>query len=782
MEKTKTLIAITLVLLLIVVALMVNVPFIGATIVNVETRAFLSINPNPTGVNQSVDVTVWLNPIPPTVSYVFHDFRITIIKPDESIDIIGPFTSSLVGSKYFTFTPEMVGKYYFQFTYPGELLVNGTRYYMPATSPITEVIVLQQPIPDYPVTPPPTDYWTHPISGMNREWYQISGNWLMRGYNATYRVFDSVAAFNPYTTAPRSAHVVWTKELTLGGLVGGEFGSQSYFAGLSYETKLNPPVILNGRLYYNIYPLTLGLPGFVCVDLRSGQELWRNNNYTLTCAQLYTYINGNQTGVVPYLWSIDTTYSMFDAFTGDLMLSFANASMGTIVYSEKGDMLVYILDERGKWLAMWNSTKAFQDNGRIGVSPNYMPVWNLRPGTLDWSKGIQWNVTIPQWNITVQDLMLTQKIQTIADDVIVTFLGNTSDWRFHAGYSAETGEQLWVFDRTKGYRDFPPFMSSGEGIYVQFDQAHMQYVAYDLHNGNLLWESDPLDYPWGMYSLFSTIAYDKLFELNHNGYIDAFDINTGKLMWKFYSGNSGRETRFGAYAFFFGPIVADEVVFAGTSDHSPNQPLNRGQRLFAIDVNTGKGIWNITGIMAVQAIADGYLLGYNAYDNQLYCFGKGKTATTVTGPESVQPLGTPVLIKGTVTDQSPSAKDTPAIADEYMTEWMEYLYMQKPIPGDIKGVTVKLSAIDSNGNYISIGRVTSDMNGMFKKMWTPEYEDEYIIIATFEGSESYWSSYAETAIGVTEVSSPAGPITIAAVAVIIVICIVSIYMLRKQRK
>jgi hypothetical protein len=210
--------------------------------------------------------------------------------------------------------------------------------------------------------------------------------------------------------------------------------------------------------------------------------------------------------------------------------------------------------------------------------------------------------------------------------------------------------------------------------------------------------------------------------------------------------------------------------------------LNRGHRLFAIDVNTGKGIWNITGIMAVQAIADGYLLAYNAYDNQLYCFGKGKTATTVTGPESVQPLGTPVLIKGTVTDQSPGVKDTPAIADDYMSEWMEYLYMQKSILGDIKGVTIQLSALDSNGNYISIGRVTSDMNGMFKKMWTPEHEGEYIIIATFEGSESYWSSYAQTAIGVTEAPLTAGSITIAAVAVIIVIGIVIIFMLQKQRK
>jgi hypothetical protein len=47
---------------------------------------------------------------------------------------------------------------------------------------------------------------------------------------------------------------------------------------------------------------------------------------------------------------------------------------------------------------------------------------------------------------------------------------------------------------------------------------------------------------------------------------------------------------------------------------------------------------------------------------------------------------------------------------------------------------------------------------MFKKMWTPEHEGEYTIIATFEGSESYWRSFAETAVGVGPAEAPSGPI------------------------
>ena len=57
------------------------------------------------------------------------------------------------------------------------------------------------------------------------------------------------------------------------------------------------------------------------------------------------------------------------------------------------------------------------------------------------------------------------------------------------------------------------------------------------------------------------------------------------------------------------------------------------------------------------------------------------------------------------------------------------------------GVQVTLTAIDSNGVSYDIGTVTSDSKGMFKKLWvTPETEGEYSIIASFAGSDSYWSS------------------------------------------
>ena len=74
-------------------------------------------------------------------------------------------------------------------------------------------------------------------------------------------------------------------------------------------------------------------------------------------------------------------------------------------------------------------------------------------------------------------------------------------------------------------------------------------------------------------------------------------------------------------------------------------------------------------------VADGYLISYNIYDGHVYCFGRGPSATTVTADPVVSDLGSSVMIRGTVTDQSEGSKGTPAIADEYMSEWMEYIYM-----------------------------------------------------------------------------------------------------------
>jgi hypothetical protein len=185
--------------------------------------------------------------------------------------------------------------------------------------------------------------------------------------------------------------------------------------------------------------------------------------------------------------------------------------------------------------------------------------------------------------------------------------------------------------------------------------------------------------------------------------------------------------------------------------------LYKGQKLYCVDAYTGKELYTMLswvgqsggGGTSTSVLAEGFLVYYNYYDGQLYCVGKGPSATTVSAPQTVIPKGTGVLLTGTVTDQSSGAKQlvqdskfsiVPAVSDASMSAWMEYMYMQKPKPTNATGVSVKLTVYDPNGNAQDVGTTTADLNGKYAIIWTPTLEGTYYVIATFEGSNSYWGS------------------------------------------
>jgi hypothetical protein len=185
------------------------------------------------------------------------------------------------------------------------------------------------------------------------------------------------------------------------------------------------------------------------------------------------------------------------------------------------------------------------------------------------------------------------------------------------------------------------------------------------------------------------------------------------------------------------------------------------------------------------------------FDNQIYAYGKGASATTVSAPQSGASVGSVVTITGTVIDNTPSGKDkgTPAIGDASMDAWMEHLYHQRPIPSNATGVPVSLDTIDPNGNLVHIGDVTSDMNGNYGLPYTPQIPGTYQIIATFHGSKAYGSSSDTTYLAVGEAAPTASPYPIVnipstemytigvGIAVIIAIAIgfaVTILTLRKR--
>jgi hypothetical protein len=123
---------------------------------------------------------------------------------------------------------------------------------------------------------------------------------------------------------------------------------------------------------------------------------------------------------------------------------------------------------------------------------------------------------------------------------------------------------------------------------------------------------------------------------------------------------------------------------------------------------------------------------------------------------------------------------------------MEYLYMQKPMPANATGVEVTLFTLDPNGNFYEIGTATSDASGAYSLLWEPPVSGKYIIYATFGGTESYWGSTAETALGVSEAPAttpaptpPPASMTDAylagsTVAIIVAIGIAVVLILRKH--
>jgi hypothetical protein len=138
---------------------------------------------------------------------------------------------------------------------------------------------------------------------------------------------------------------------------------------------------------------------------------------------------------------------------------------------------------------------------------------------------------------------------------------------------------------------------------------------------------------------------------------------------------------------------------------------------------------------------------------------------TVTAPDLAAAYGQPVVIKGTIYDISAGSKQNeqaarfpngiPLASEEIMTEWMGYVYQQKPLPTNFKGVTVDISVVDSNGNYRSIGTTTTDAKGQYNVVWTPDISGTYQVVATFAGTNGYWPSSATTAFNVME--APATP-------------------------
>jgi len=792
--RSKTLFAVAVAFVL-ATAFAASLASVNAAVIYIDTYAYVMLAPDVVGVNQQVLVSFRIDKVAYGATDLaghFTGFTVTITKPDGTTEVRGPYEVDATSGGWFLYTPTQVGTYQFQTSFPGQWVnVSATtgqpypdqRYYRPSTSAKVALTVQQEQIQGIPLVPLPTGFWKRPIYAENKGWWQVADNWLMRCYDHPNRGFCMTTAFAPYTTAPNTAHILWTKPIIFGGLAGGKYGDAAYYTGLSYE-QFYTPLILEGRIIYTEHGPTTTTPfGTRILDLYTGQEIMFLNNTDIQFAQILRIDNPNEHGLIAYLWSTsgsttNSTWYMYDAFTGRQILTVTNVTWGGLggfnggptCFGPKGEILSYSFSGTGanRRLICWNSTKAIYSRGAIDTwSPPY-------GGIIDGSRGIQYNVSVPDIYVPLGQPLT---ISTIGEGYILAQTRDTNTFPYvytDVCYDQATGQQLWAKNRTEIYAAFfAQAMAIQDGIYVMRSEDKMIYYAYDIKTGERLWQSDPpLPNGWGIFEYQGHPAYGKVYTTGYTGAVRAYNATTGKLAWKFDFGSAGYETPYGVWPTYNGFTIADHKIYVANDEHSPDAVPWRGGKLWCIDTETGKGVWNISGWLRNPVIADGILTALNSLDGQVYAFGKGPSATTVSAPKTAVPKGSAVLIEGSVLDESPGQAGTPCVAKESMSAWMEYLHMQKPCPAEVKGVPVKLTAVAPDGSVINIGTaVTDGPSGVFALAWTPPAEGTYKVTASFEGDDSYGPSYAVTYLLVgpapsasplpsaTAVPSPSAPVS-----------------------
>jgi hypothetical protein len=800
--------------------------------INIHSWPFLVASPNPVGVNQQVIIVMWIDkPLPQAdVSNDIrrHNYTLTITAPNNDHEVMEwdeVFDTTSI--QYTLYQPTQVGTYTLLFEYAGQVYTwnetgaqrewtNDT--FSAASKEITLTVQSEQlpnPTLSYPL---PEEYWTRPIEGQNTDWWKISSNWLSGPYTQNNVAADGVG--------PNTPHVMWTKPVQDGGVVGGNIttslNGDTYYSGMAYNTRANNPIIMHGRLYYELPFGNSGQGGgWICVDLRTGEEIWSDSVMGTgsffnpapepTFGYLYDLEYENQHGTVGSGWLISQsgffsqTWNFIDPRTGSVIDGYSvtnvpstNPLFGQIsgpseVIGLHGESIRYQIDLENGWLAQWNSSNLVWRAAGT-TSPG-------QSGILDGSAASAYD-----WNITNTDLTQiptgsTFRATVLNDMILMSNLapryvaGAFTFWATIDPYTvaainldpdrAPIGDLLWIQNYTVEndlLREYAPYgggVDPVNRVFVMKDVEARTFTGYSMDNGSKVWGPTPPQPDFDYFNLQSQIAYGRFYSAGYGGFIFCYSMKNGSLLWTYGNGGEGNstfaglETAWGNYP-QFEMAIAGGKIFVSTYEHSPTSPHYKDMRIRAVNAITGEEVWTLMGAGSAFeygtkafAVASGYAAWLNAYDMQMYVVGRGPSATTISIQNDVITHGHSVLIKGTVIDTASGTKQpeqiarfpngVPAVSDESMSEWMEYVYMQKPRPTDTVGVDVHLTIIDPNSNTHEL-TATSDSLGIYSLMWEPPVPGKYTVIARFEGTEGYWPSSAETVFGVEEAPSPGGPI------------------------
>jgi hypothetical protein len=779
-ERNKSkLSTIALILVLAISATLIALPIAAA---QKGTVCYLGAIPNPVGKGQQVLLHVGITDQLPSTDQFWSDLSITITDPEGTVSKIENIKTDPTGGTGVSFYPDKVGLYTLVAHFP-EQTMRGTTY-LASDSPPLKLEVQAEKVPVYPGHSLPSNYWTRPIDAQLREWSAITGSWPNIPRNL----------YAPYNDGPETAHILWTKPMTQGGLTGGKLTGLSFEIGDAYEGKWtgssgglsmwsSTAIILTGKLYYQ--ESTQEDPVVThCVDLHTGEELWSKvfmNNQTIAFGQTFHFDGINYHGAFEYLWVTSgggwfggggSTWHAFDSWTGDWMFTIEDVPSGTNMYGPNNEICRYVVDTRAGTVSLWNTTEVVMK----GLTGSTAGSWgsNAHGRTHDGARGILW----------------TESIETgLPGSATATFL-NDRIIGAQAGTSAVTvwGINVNASDGAIGRTLFtntwtPPSywaemglsvsgFQSGWQVWSQEDRVGIlwlkdvrEHYAFSLNDGSFMWSTPSQDYQDAFDDTPAdarAIAYGKFYCASLSGVVYAYDIQTGDELWRYEATDPYSEYLFGNTWWLKPLFITDGKIYVAHLEHSPIDPRPRGGPCICLNATDGTEIFRINGAFRQTRwggrgiIGDSIIATMDTYDQRVYAIGKGPSTTTVTVSPKVVAKGSSIVIEGTVMDVSPGTEDTgmklrfpngvPAVSDESMSEWMLHVYKQFEIPANVTGVEVVFNWVDSDGGWHDLYRTTTDMSGTYSYAWTPDTEGTVKIVATFMGSEGYYGSYAETAL------------------------------------
>jgi hypothetical protein len=553
---------------------------------NLPTYAYIWASPNPVGVNQTASVYMWL-----TNYYygsavgndlTFNGYEFTITAPNGAVTTQTFNHINPTSAQFTDFVPTQLGTYNLTFTFPGQVYTQTTPISLGPGLPVgpnpytndtflparasTNLTVQTTPIAA-PLTgaPLPTAYWTRPIYGENTLWYTIASNWLGigspnyggwmdTGGDALSGPFTGMAIFPGDAVGSQTSHIMWTKPLQSGGVVGGNnvaIAGDTYFDGSAYIIRYNNPIILDGMLYYT-EPIGFSATGYwesglgqynpetgsgygptVCVNLQTGQQIWSSTSVpALDFGYIQSVDTPNEHGVnppilvaqIPVSDPFGSTWMLFDGDTGLWLGNVTNVPVYTApelgsppspwaegsarAMGPDGNYLDYVFANLGtaakpNWdLAEWNSSLLFLPVG--AEAPTFTGVFNGGLGS-----DYDWNVSVPYLNTNTVPFVV---IQAQYGDGILCMNGTMPSngenelysWDSQAPYTyffvnlnatvGAVGSVLWSSTLQPPANNYTVVQGPVDwttGVFMQDYKEAVQWVGYSLTTGKYLWTAPP---------------------------------------------------------------------------------------------------------------------------------------------------------------------------------------------------------------------------------------------------------------------------------------------------